>query len=79
LRRRQASSQVVLHGLNSRDVGVRVQTKPSGGAIGLEEPVSSFPCPQQLRADAGATTQVTDADVAGIWHNHIVATSLDVT
>jgi uncharacterized membrane protein YuzA (DUF378 family) len=56
---------VLLHAANPVDVVRRVETEPTGGAGRLEQAVPPLPRSQELGRDAGAPTELTDAEKGG--------------
>jgi hypothetical protein len=55
----------VLHAPNPFDVVRRVETEPTGGAPRLEEAIPPLPRTKELRRDAGAPAELTDAKEGG--------------
>jgi hypothetical protein len=56
---------VALHAPDPFDVVGRVETEPAGRAGRLEKAVPPLPGSKELRRDAGASTELTDAKKGG--------------
>jgi hypothetical protein len=65
---------VLLHAPNPFDVVRRVETEPTGRTGRLEKAVPPLPRSKELRRDAGASTELTDAEEGGFHERRLYST-----